>query len=158
MSAAALERALEHARGGRAEAEAALFEELRIPSVSTLPEPRADVRRNCEWLAGRFRALGFEVSITDVSEDGHPVLQADHTLGRGGPSRDIYGHFDLQPPDPLELWESPPFEPTVRDGLVFARGSADNKGNHMAALKAAEYALAAGGPTVNLPFLVGGGG
>src|SRR5437588_11948015 len=98
-----LERALELASTGRGAAEAALFEELRIPSVSTLPEHRADVRRNCEWLAGRFRALGFEVSITDVSEDGHPVLQADHTLGGGAPSLTIYGHYDVQPPDPLEL-------------------------------------------------------
>jgi acetylornithine deacetylase/succinyl-diaminopimelate desuccinylase-like protein len=111
VSAAALERTLEHARAGRAEAEAALLEELRIPSVSTLPAHRADVRRNCEWLAGRFRSLGFEVSVTDVSDGGHPVLQADHTLGGGAPSLTIYGHYDVQPPDPLELWESPPFEP-----------------------------------------------
>jgi acetylornithine deacetylase/succinyl-diaminopimelate desuccinylase-like protein len=156
VSDPALEQALERARAGRATAEADLFEELRIPSVSTLPEHDADVRRNCEWLADRFRSLGFEVAVTDVSAGGHPVLQADHRAGKGMPSLTIYGHYDVQPPDPLELWESPPFEPTVRDGLVFARGSADNKGNHMAALKAAEYALAAGGPPVDLRFILEG--
>jgi acetylornithine deacetylase/succinyl-diaminopimelate desuccinylase-like protein len=156
MSSPVLERALALAREGREAAEADLFEELRIPSVSTLPEHRQDVRRNCEWLAQRFRVLGFDVAITDVLPGGHPVLQAD-LFGPGeAPTLTIYGHYDVQPPDPVDLWLSPPFEPTVRDGLVYARGSADNKGNHMAALKAAELALAAGGPPVNLRFLIEG--
>ncbi len=68
----------------------------------------------------------------------------------------IYGHHDVQPPDPVEQWTTPPFEPTVRDGVVYARGAADSKGNHFACLKAAEYAMAAGGPAVNLRFLVEG--
>ncbi|TMC08849.1 MAG: M20 family dipeptidase [Chloroflexi bacterium] len=151
-----LERALDLARAGRAAAEADFFEELRIPSVSTLPEHRGDVRRNCEWLAERFRSLGLETSITDVVDGGHPVLRADWRGADGGPTLTVYGHYDVQPPDPVDEWESPPFEPTVRDGLVYARGSADNKGNHMAALKAAEHALAAGGPPVNLRFLLEG--
>lgn len=151
-----LERALEMARSNRARAEADLFEELRIPSVSTLPEHRADVRRNCDWLAQRFRQLGFAVSVTDVVDGGHPVLQADLDGPGEAPHLTIYGHYDVQPADPLELWQSPPFEPTVRDGLVYARGGSDNKGNHMAALKAAEYALAAGGLPANLRFLLEG--
>jgi acetylornithine deacetylase/succinyl-diaminopimelate desuccinylase-like protein len=151
-----LERALDLARAGRAAAEADFFEELRIPSVSTLPEHRGDVRRNCEWLAERFRSLGLETSITDVVDGGHPVLRADWRGADGGPTLTVYGHYDVQPPDPVDEWESPPFEPTVRDGLVYARGSADNKGNHMAALKAAEHALSAGGPPVNLRFLLEG--
>ncbi len=152
-----LQRALELARGGRSRAEQDLFEELRIPSVSTLPAHRADVRRNADWLVERFRQLGFEASLTDVTEHGHPVLQADwRGAGAGAPTLTVYGHYDVQPPDPLELWETPPFEPAVRDGHVFARGSSDNKGNHMAALKAAEYSLAAGGPPVNLRFLIEG--
>src|SRR5437764_900368 len=151
-----LERALELARAGRGAAEADLFEELRIPSVSTLPEHRADVRRNCEWLAERFRGLGLETSITDVAEGGHPVLRADWRGADGAPTLTIYGHYDVQPPDPLSEWRTPPFEPRVADGLVYARGCADNKGNHMAALKAAEYALAAGGPPVNRRFLLEG--
>jgi acetylornithine deacetylase/succinyl-diaminopimelate desuccinylase-like protein len=151
-----LERALELARAGRGAAEADFLEELSIPSVSTLPERRADVRRNCEWLAGRLRSLGFEVSITDVVDGGHPVLQADWRRGDGARTLTIYGHYDVQPPDPLDEWLTPPFEPTIRDGMVYARGSSDNKGNHMAALKAAEHALAAGGPPVALRFLLEG--
>jgi acetylornithine deacetylase/succinyl-diaminopimelate desuccinylase-like protein len=151
-----LDRALELARAGRATAEEDLFEELRIPSVSTLPEHRADVRRNCEWLAGRLRGLGFEVAVTDVEREGHPVLQADWRGAGEAPTLTVYGHYDVQPPDPLEEWRSAPFEPAVRDGMVYARGAADNKGNHLAAVKAAEHALAAGGPPVNLRFLVEG--
>jgi acetylornithine deacetylase/succinyl-diaminopimelate desuccinylase-like protein len=151
-----LDRALELARASHGAAEADFFEELRIPSVSTLPEHGADVRRNCDWLAERFRALGFDVRITDVVADGHPVLQADWDRDGGTPRLTIYGHYDVQPPDPIAEWVSPPFEPTVRDGMVYARGCSDNKGNHMAALKAAEYALAAGGPPVSLRFLIEG--
>ena len=151
-----LERALDLARAGRGVAEADFFEELRIPSVSTLPSHRDDVRRNCEWLADRFRSLGLDASITDVVDGGHPVLRADWRGAGEAPTLTLYGHYDVQPPDPVEEWVSPPFEPTVRDGLVYARGSADNKGNHMAALKAAEHALAAGGPPVNLRFLLEG--
>jgi acetylornithine deacetylase/succinyl-diaminopimelate desuccinylase-like protein len=151
-----LDKALELARSGRERAEQDLFEELRIPSVSTLPEHRADVRRNCEWLADRLRHLGFEVSITEMPEGPHPVLQADwRGAGDAAPTVTIYGHYDVQPPDPLDEWETPPFEPTVRDGFVYARGSGDNKGNHMAALRAAEYAIAVG-PPVNLRFLLEG--
>ncbi|HLH71340.1 MAG TPA: M20/M25/M40 family metallo-hydrolase [Candidatus Dormibacteraeota bacterium] len=151
-----LERALDLARAGRAAAEAELLEELRIPSVSTLPEHRADVRRNAEWLAERYRSLGLEVSMIDVVEDGHPVLRADWCGDRRLPWLTIYGHYDVQPPDPLEEWRTSPFEPVVRDGFVYARGSSDNKGNHLAALQAARYALAAGGPPINLRFLLEG--
>src|SRR5262249_38770337 len=103
-----------------------------------------------------FRSLGLDTSITDVVDGGHAVLRADWRGAGEAPTLTMYGHYDVQPPDPLDEWESPPFEPTVRDGLVYARGSADNKGNHMAALKAAEHALAAGGPPVNLRFLLEG--
>ena len=152
-----LEHALEVARASRGRAEADLFEELRIPSVSTLPEHRDDITRNCSWLADRFRSLGLETSVTDVVPGGHPVLRADWQGARAGsPRLTIYGHYDVQPPDPVEEWVSSPFEPTVRGGMVYARGASDNKGNHMAALKAAEYALAAGGPPINLRFLLEG--
>ncbi len=151
-----LERALELARGGRAAAESELLEELRIPSVSTLPEHRADVRRNAEWLAERFRSLGLEAAVIDVVEGGHSVLRADWCGDGRAPWLTIYGHYDVQPPDPLEEWRTPPFEPVVREGFVYARGCSDNKGNHLAALQAARYALAAGGPPVNLRFLLEG--
>src|SRR5215467_1009836 len=151
-----LDQVLERARGRRAEAEGQLFELISIPSVSALPEHRADCRRAAGWLAEKLRALGMDVQLADVLDGGHPVVVAEW-LGRpGAPTLTVYGHYDVQPPDPIDEWESPPFEPTVRDGLVYARGSADNKGNHMAALKAAEHALAAGGPPVNLRFLLEG--
>jgi amidohydrolase len=151
-----LQEALKLAREGQDKSDADLFEELRIPSVSALPEHREDVRRNAKWLAERMEALGFTTSITDVRGGRHPVLQADLVVDPKAPTLTIYGHYDVQPADPVDLWVSPPFEPTVRDGRVFARGAADNKGNHMAALKAVEFCCKAGGPPVNVRFLIEG--
>jgi acetylornithine deacetylase/succinyl-diaminopimelate desuccinylase-like protein len=151
-----LDDAISLARARREEAESDLFEELRMPSVSALPEHAADVRRNAEWLAARLERLGMAACITDVEGGRHPVLQADLVVAPGLPWLTIYGHYDVQPADPIELWESPPFEPVVRDGHVYARGSSDNKGNHMAALKAIEYAREAGGLPVNVRFLLEG--
>ena len=151
-----LDAALASARRSRERDQAEFFEELRIPSVSTLPEHAGDVRRNALWLQERFDRLGFTTALVDVPGGRHPVLRADWNGRPGATHLTIYGHYDVQPPDPLEEWESPPFEPTVRDGMVFARGSSDNKGNHFAALKAAEHWFAAGGPPVNLRFLVEG--
>jgi acetylornithine deacetylase/succinyl-diaminopimelate desuccinylase-like protein len=133
-----------------------LVEELRIPSVSTLPEHRADCRRNAEWLIERFQKLGFDTQLVDVLPDGHPVLRADWMGRPGAPVLTIYGHYDVQPPDPLDEWESPPFEPVVTDDLVVARGCADNKGNHLAAIRAVEAWMAAGGPPCNVRFLIEG--
>jgi acetylornithine deacetylase/succinyl-diaminopimelate desuccinylase-like protein len=151
-----LDQALKAARDGVAQSDADLFEELRIPSVSALPEHRGDVRRNADWLVARLQKLGFSATLTDVEGGRHPVLQADLVVDPKLPTLTIYGHYDVQPPDPLDLWTTPPFEPTVRDGKVFARGAADNKGNHMAAIKAVEYARGAGGPPVNVRFLIEG--
>lgn len=151
-----LNEALDRARKERRQAESDLFEELRIPSVSALPEHRGDVRRNAEWLAERLDRIGLATQITDVPRGRHPVLQADLQVDASAPWLTIYGHYDVQPPDPLEEWQSPPFEPTVWDGCVYARGCSDNKGNHMAALKAVEYAVAASGPPVNVRFLLEG--
>ncbi len=151
-----LEKALEEARSRREDALGDLFEELRIPSVSTLAEYRSECRRNGEWLSDRFQKLGFESKLVDVIADGNPVLHAEWMGQPGAPVLTIYAHYDVQPPDPLDLWETDPFEPVIQDGKVFARGCADNKGNHMAALKAAEYWMAAGGLPVNLRFLIEG--
>src|SRR5258708_30475532 len=128
-----LDEALKLAREGQAKSDADLFEELRIPSVSALPKPREDVPRNAKWLAERMEALGLTTSITDVAGGGHPVLQGDLVVDAKAPTLTIYGHYDVQPADPVDQWVTPPFEPAVRDGRVFARGAADNKGNHMAA-------------------------
>lgn len=148
--------ALAKAKAARDSDLADLVEELRIPSISTLPERRGDCRRNAEWLRDRMVALGMKVDIVDVLKDGNPVVVADWNGAPGKPHLTIYGHYDVQPPDPLEEWKSPPFEPEVRNGHLYARGCADNKGNHMATLKAVEHLFAAGGPPINLRFLIEG--
>ncbi len=151
-----LDQALDLARAGRRNAEADLFELIAIPSVSALPQHRDDCRRAAEWLVRRLRDIGMQVEAVDVLEGGHPVIVAEW-LGRpGAPMLTIYGHYDVQPPDPLDEWTTPPFEPTVRDGFVYARGADDNKGQHMAGVKAAEHWFGAGGPPLNLRFLIEG--
>ncbi|HSS94631.1 MAG TPA: M20/M25/M40 family metallo-hydrolase [Candidatus Dormibacteraeota bacterium] len=133
-----------------------LVEELRIPSVSTLPERRADCIRNAQWLKTRLDRLGVKTEVIDVIEGGLPIVVGEWDGQPGKPHLTIYGHYDVQPVDPLDEWQSPPFEPEIRDGRLYARGSADNKGNHMAALKAAEHLFALGGPPINLRFLFEG--
>lgn len=151
-----LEDALRLAAEGRAQAERDLLEELAIPSISTLPEHREDCLRNAAWIVDRLQAIGFEAGLHDAVEGGLPVLRAEW-LGRPGkPLVTIYGHYDVQPADPLDEWHTPPFEPVVRDGYVYARGATDNKGNHLAVLKALEYLAAGGGPPVNVRLLIEG--
>ena len=133
-----------------------LLEELRIPSISTLPERRPDCLRNAEWLRARLDRLGFKTEIVDVIEGGLPVVTAEWDGRPGKPHLTIYGHYDVQPADPIDEWESPPFEPAIRDSRIYARGCADNKGNHMATVKAVEHLFAAGGPPINLRFLFEG--
>ena len=109
---------------------------LRIPSISALPEHAGDVRRAAEWLAARLGEAGLDHA--EVSETGgHPVVYADHLHAPGAPTVLVYGHYDVQPVDPLELWTSPPFEPVVVDGRILGRGSADDKGQIHAHLMAA---------------------
>jgi acetylornithine deacetylase/succinyl-diaminopimelate desuccinylase-like protein len=148
--------ALALAKTGREADLADLIEELRIPSVSTLPERREDCLRNARWLRDRFDRLGFETQIVDVIDTGLPVVIADWNGKPGKRHLTLYGHYDVQPPDPLDEWHSPPFEPEVRDGHLFARGAADNKGNHMVLVKAVEHLFAAGGPPVNVRFVIEG--
>lgn len=117
-----------------------LLEFLRIPSVSARSEYRGDVRRAAEWLAERMRAAGLEVSIEETP--GHPVVLGEwRGAGEDAPTVLIYGHYDVQPPEPLELWTSPPFEPTIRDGRLYARGSVDDKGQLYLHIKALEAHL-----------------
>ena len=146
--------ALEKARAGRAQAEKDFIEELSIPSVSSLSEHRADCRHNAEWLVERFVRMGMQAHL--VEGDGHPTVEAEWMGRAGAPLFTIYGHYDVQPPDPLGEWVSPPFQPEVRDGFIHARGATDNKGQHMACLKAMEHWMAAGGPPLNIRFLIEG--
>ncbi|GAC1654787.1 MAG: dipeptidase [Candidatus Dormibacteraceae bacterium] len=151
-----LTAALAAARAGRKAAEADLFELLAIPSVSSLSRHDADTRRACEWVADRLRRMGMTVAVIEVPGGRHPVISAEWLGASGQPTLGIYGHYDVQPPDPLGEWLTPPFEPTVRDGKVYARGACDNKGQVLAGIKAAEHAFAAGGPSVNLRFFIEG--
>jgi acetylornithine deacetylase/succinyl-diaminopimelate desuccinylase-like protein len=151
-----MDDALARARRSREADLADLMDELRIPSISTLAERRRDCIANAEWLKGRLASLGFEARVVDVIEDGLPVVVAEWNGAPGKPHLTIYGHYDVQPPDPIDLWESPPFEPEVRDAQLYARGCADNKGNHMTAAKAVEHLVKSGGLPINVRFLIEG--
>jgi acetylornithine deacetylase/succinyl-diaminopimelate desuccinylase-like protein len=117
---------------------------LRIPSVSARSEHTPDVRRAAEWVAAQCKAIGLTTAEV-IDTPGHPVVLAEWRGAPGKPTVLIYGHYDVQPPEPLELWTSPAFEPTVRDGKLFARGSVDDKGQLFLHLKALEAHLAARG-------------
>lgn len=156
VTQALMEKALARAAASRDADLNDLLEELRLPSISTLPERRDDCLRNARWLSDRFQRMGMQTEIVDVTEGGLPVVVAEWHGQPDRPHLTIYGHYDVQPADPLEEWKSPPFEPALRGGEIFARGAADNKGNHMATLKAVEHLFAAGGPPVNVRFLMEG--
>jgi succinyl-diaminopimelate desuccinylase len=110
----------------RPDAEQYLFELLRIPSVSTDSRHTADVRRAAEWVANRLKAIGLTTELIETAR--HPIVFAQSAPVPGKPVALVYGHYDVQPPDPLNEWISPPFEPSVRDGNVYARGATDDKG------------------------------
>src|SRR5580658_518083 len=110
---------------------------LRIPSVSTLPEHKSDVRRAAESLAAEFKRIGLE-NVRVIETAGHPLVYGDWLHAAGKPTCLAYGHYDVQPPDPLEEWRTPPFEPTERDGNLYARGAVDDKGQMYMHLKAIE--------------------
>ncbi len=114
---------------------------LRIPSISSLPEHQEDMRQAAEWVADHLRTLGTQ-DVALLPTHGNPVVYGVWPAPDGAPTAILYGHYDVQPPDPLDLWETPPFEPTVRDGKIYARGAGDNKGQHLAQLFALEALLA----------------
>ncbi len=117
---------------------------LRIPSISTSPEHRGDCRKAAEVLAAELKRIGME-NVRLLETEGHPLVYADWLHAAGKPTALMYGHYDVQPPDPLDEWLSPPFEPTVRDGNIYARGAVDDKGQVVAQVKALESLLAATG-------------
>jgi acetylornithine deacetylase/succinyl-diaminopimelate desuccinylase-like protein len=117
-----------------------LFELLAIPSVSTLASRRRDVQRAADWVAAHLRQIGLE-QVQVHPTDGHPIVMARSEIDPAKPTVLIYGHYDVQPAEPLELWHSPPFEPTIRDGRLYARGAADDKGQLFIHLKVLEAFL-----------------
>ena len=117
---------------------------LRIPSVSAKSEHDADTARAAEWVRGQLVAAGLEAEV--IPTPGHPVVLGEwRGAGPGAPTVLVYGHYDVQPPEPLELWDTPPFEPDIRDGRIYARGSADDKGQLFLHIKALEAHLATRG-------------
>lgn len=128
---------------------------LRIPSVSTTPEHNADCRRAAEWVRDHLKALGCQTAELLASET-HPVVWAESAAAPGRPTVLVYGHYDVQPPDPLDEWESAPFEPVERNGNLYARGATDDKGQVFAIIKAFEAVSRNGRPPVNVHFLIEG--
>jgi acetylornithine deacetylase/succinyl-diaminopimelate desuccinylase-like protein len=129
---------------------------LAIPSISALPQHAGDVKRCAEWCADEMRRIGLQ-NVRLVETPGNPVVYGDWLGAPGAPTVLFYGHYDVQPVDPLELWESPPFEATVRDGEIYARGSADDKGQVFMHLKAVEAHLTQTGRLpVNIKFILEG--
>ncbi len=129
---------------------------LRIPSISTLPEHKGDCRHAAETLAAELKRIGME-NVRLVETVGNPLVYADWLHAAGKPTVLCYGHYDVQPADPLDEWLSPPFEPTERDGNLYGRGTCDDKGQVWAQVKALESLLAANkGLPINVRVLFEG--
>jgi acetylornithine deacetylase/succinyl-diaminopimelate desuccinylase-like protein len=132
----------------------ALTEFLSIPSVSTKPEHAPDMRRAAQWLADQFKFAALDVSVMPTG--GHPAVVAKNKHIPGRPTVLLYGHYDVQPPEPLEEWITPPFTPTVRDNAIYARGAVDDKGQVWAHAEAIMAWQAHGGLPINLTVLIEG--
>jgi acetylornithine deacetylase/succinyl-diaminopimelate desuccinylase-like protein len=140
---------------------AELCELLRFPSVSAQPQHKKDLRACAEWLVQHCRAIGLEAKLCPTA--GHPIVLAKTPRGSRGrsphqrPHYMVYGHYDVQPPEPLDLWQTPPFEPRIVGKIIYARGSTDNKGQFFAHLKAVEAYLKTGTPLpCDLTFVIEG--
>src|SRR5687767_4506504 len=129
---------------------------LAIPSISALPEHAADVKRCAEWTADEMRRIGMQ-NVRLIDTPGFPVVYGDWLAAEGAPTILFYGHYDVQPVDPVDLWESPPFEATIRDGEIYARGAADDKGQIFMHFKAIEAHLKQNGRLpVNIKIILEG--
>jgi succinyl-diaminopimelate desuccinylase len=138
-----LQKVLDYIDGHRKAFEADLLELLRIPSVSADPAYAADVRRAAEWVRAQLERIGLIAEL--VATGGHPIVYAESPPVPGAPVALVYGHYDVQPPDPLDEWVTPPFEPAVRDGKIFARGATDDKGQMLTHVKSLQSWLASVG-------------
>src|SRR5574341_687846 len=140
-----LEQALAAARGARERNLEQLFEFLRIPSISALSEHKPDIRKAVEWVAANMPGAGLE-HVRIMETDGNPVVYGDWLkAGPSAPTVLVYGHYDVQPVDPVDQWQSAPFDPQVRDGEIYARGASDDKGQMFIHIKAVEAMLGVGG-------------
>src|ERR1700716_3264332 len=128
---------------------------LRFPSVSTDEKFAGKVKDCAQWLSQKLTTIGLESKVVPTA--GHPVVWGRNEHRKGGPTVLIYGHYDVQPPDPLELWDSPPFEPVLKNGYVFARGATDNKGQILSHILGVQETLEqAKDLPVNLHFVIEG--
>lgn len=151
-----LNEALEYARRNNAQFQKDLEELVTIPSISTSAEYSAEVKRAAEWLAARLTSLGME-NVQILPTGGHPVVYADLLrAGADKPTVLVYGHYDVQPVDPIELWSGDPFKPWQEGDLLYGRGTSDMKGQVIASLKAVESILKTGDFPVNLKWLIEG--
>jgi acetylornithine deacetylase/succinyl-diaminopimelate desuccinylase-like protein len=133
-----------------------LIDFARIPSVSTDPQHREDMARAAEWVAARLREAG-PVDVRVLPTGGHPVVYGAWLGAPKAPTLLVYGHYDVQPPDPLARWLSKPFEPHVRDGRLYGRGVSDNKGPMLIPLKVAQAFFATRGALpLNVKFIFEG--
>ncbi len=151
-----LEQALQFAAARREEQLSQLIQWLRIPSVSTLPEQRSNVQHAAEWLAAHMKEIGLsDVQVFPTA--GHPIVYGQWVASGERPTILTYGHYDVQPVDPIEEWISDPFEPEVREENLYGRGTSDDKGQLFTHLKAAEaYLKTVGALPVNVKFLIEG--
>jgi acetylornithine deacetylase/succinyl-diaminopimelate desuccinylase-like protein len=137
--------------------ESRFFEVLRFPSVSAVPAHRTEVRRTAEWFRDQFAGMGLHAEL--LGTEGHPIVFAEYAPKTATDKMStllIYGHYDVQPVEPLELWNTKPFEPTVKDGKIFARGSADDKGQFFMHVKALETLVKTNSVPLNIKFIFEG--
>lgn len=150
-----IDKVISHLEANRKAAEQRLMDFLRIASISTDPARKGDTRKAGEWVLNLLKGCGIKAELVETA--GHPAILADTGPSDGGPTVLIYGHYDVQPVGDESLWKSPAFEPTVRDGNVFARGSADDKGQVLTHMLAAEaWMKAAGKLPTRFKFLIEG--
>jgi acetylornithine deacetylase/succinyl-diaminopimelate desuccinylase-like protein len=151
-----LNQALEYAKHNQTRFLNELNEVLTIPSISTDPDHKADIQHAAEWMSVQLQMIGMN-NVQIMPTRGHPVVYGEWLgAGKNAPTVMIYGHYDVQPADPLELWKNPPFEPAVIGENLYARGSADMKGQVLASLKAVESIMKTGGLPVNVKWLIEG--
>ncbi|WP_347551723.1 dipeptidase [Pseudalkalibacillus hwajinpoensis] len=133
-----------------------LQEFLKIPSISAIADHKEDVQKGAKWVANSLEKTGME-HVEIIETDGHPIVYADWLHADGKPTVLIYGHYDVQPADPINLWETPPFDPVIRDNKLFARGATDDKGQLFIHIKAMELLMKENGKLpVNVKFCIEG--
>jgi acetylornithine deacetylase/succinyl-diaminopimelate desuccinylase-like protein len=133
-----------------------LKELLRIQSISSLSEHKEDIQKAASWISNKLKNIGMD-HVEIIQTEGHPIIYADWIHQKNAPTVLVYGHYDVQPVDPVDLWETPPFEPTIRDEKIFARGATDDKGQMFLHIKAVESLMESEGKLpVNIKFCIEG--